>query len=96
MERFAPERDAWLSRSAFFHHGDYAYFRFLVPPGLRVLDLGCGIGDLLAVLRPARGVGIDFSKRATQCARAAHLQFGFHVGDIENPQTFAQIKGPST
>ena len=36
-------------------------FRLIIPPGLRVLDLGCGRGDLLASLEPAVGVGVDFS-----------------------------------
>jgi SAM-dependent methyltransferase len=49
-------------------------YRFLVPPGLRVLELGSGTGDLLAGLRPARGVGVDFSPAAIQGARARHPQ----------------------
>ena len=28
-------------------------YRFLIPPGMRVLELGCGEGDLLAAVRPA-------------------------------------------
>src|SRR5262245_39396103 len=36
-------------------------YRFLVPAGGRVLELGCGRGDLLAATRPAVGIGIDFS-----------------------------------
>jgi SAM-dependent methyltransferase len=49
-------------------------YRFLVPPGLRVLELGSGTGDLLAALRPARGVGVDFSPAAIQGARTRHPQ----------------------
>ena len=33
--------------------------QLLVPPGLRVLEVGCGTGDLLAHLQPAHGVGIE-------------------------------------
>src|SRR4051812_6313871 len=29
-----------------------------IAPGQRVLELGCGTGDLLAALRPAGGVGV--------------------------------------
>jgi len=28
---------------------------------MKVLELGCGLGDLLAAVRPSRGVGVDFS-----------------------------------
>src|SRR5262249_52362419 len=33
-------------------------YAFLVPPGSSVVELGCGLGDLLAAVKPARGVGI--------------------------------------
>jgi len=36
-------------------------YRTIVPPRLRVLELGCGQGDLLAALKPSAGVGVDFS-----------------------------------
>lgn len=52
-------------------------YRTTIPPGQRVLELGCGTGDLLAAVEPAVGVGVDFS--AEMVARAAqrhpHLTF---------------------
>lgn len=44
----------------------------LVLPGQRVLELGCGDGDLLAALEPAPGVGVDFSAAACATARKRH------------------------
>ena len=46
----APERRKWLARAAFFHEEDLRYLKFLIPEGARVLELGCGTGDLLAAL----------------------------------------------
>jgi len=57
----APERRKWLARAAFFHEEDLRYLKFLIPEGARVLELGCGTGDLLAALKPSFGVGVDFS-----------------------------------
>lgn len=36
-------------------------YRFNIPAGMSVLEVGCGQGDLLAAVKPSRGVGIDFS-----------------------------------
>jgi SAM-dependent methyltransferase len=54
------------------------HFKFLVPPRLRVLELGCGVGDLLAAVEPARGVGVDFSPAVVELARQRHPQLEFH------------------
>jgi methionine biosynthesis protein MetW len=58
----------------------------LLPPGGRVLDIGCASGGLLALLRPTAGhlAGLELSSRA---ARAATL-IGDHIvcGALEDPQ----------
>ena len=43
--------------------------RALVPPGESVLDAGCGDGDILEALRPARGLGIDLCAKQIDAAR---------------------------
>ena len=47
-------------------------YRFLVPEGLRVLELGCAEGDLLAALKPACGVGVDFAPAMLTAAQKRH------------------------
>lgn len=39
----------------------FAIYGQLIPPGLRVLEVGSGSGDLLASLHPSAGIGVDFS-----------------------------------
>ncbi|HVU23538.1 MAG TPA: glycosyltransferase [Opitutus sp.] len=58
------------SVQAGFHAGIAASLRQIVPPGSRVLEAGCGRGDLLRALRPARGLGIDISAGMLEQARA--------------------------
>jgi SAM-dependent methyltransferase len=65
-----------------------------VPPGRKVLVLGCGTGAMLAALEPSEGVGVDISPRMIEVARATYPQFSFHVGDIEDPATIARLGGP--
>ena len=59
-----------------------AVYREIIPSGSRVLEIGCGRGDLLAALSPSLGVGIDLSARMVELAREAHSEFEFHAADI--------------
>src|SRR5215467_11650727 len=68
----APERQKWLARAAFFHQEDLLYLQFLIPEGARVLELGCGTGDLLAALTPSPGIGLDCSAVMIAQTRQAH------------------------
>ena len=46
--------------NAAYREDDRKFMRFLIPPGKRVLELGCGQGELLAAVQPSYGVGVDF------------------------------------
>jgi len=43
-----------------------------IPPGERVLEWGCGVGDLLAALKPAEGLGLDADADHIAAARRRH------------------------
>jgi SAM-dependent methyltransferase len=80
--------------NAAYREGDRKFMQFLIPPGKRVLELGCGRGDLLAALAPSYGVGIDFSARTVAKARELYPALHFVLGDVEDPATLAPIEGP--
>ena len=67
-----------------YHRRLESVYRFLVPPGLRVIELGCGEGDLLASLAPAEGIGIDFSPAMINIARQRHPNLQFIVADAHH------------
>jgi ubiquinone/menaquinone biosynthesis C-methylase UbiE len=62
----------FTSMNRCYHEYLVKMYRFLVPAGLRVLEVGCGQGDLVAKLAPAEGVGLDFSRGMLKKARQAH------------------------
>ena len=70
--------------SGYYHERLNRLYRFHIPPGLRVLELGCGNGDLLAALAPAYGVGVDFSLAATEEARRRHPELHFVTADVHD------------
>ena len=65
-----------------------------MPEDASVLDLGCGIGDLLAALSPKHGVGIDISAAMLDQARTRHPETTFIQGDVEDPAFLATLGGP--
>jgi len=94
FDRLAEERDGWIRRNEFFYASDTDYMRFLIPQGANVLELGCGTGQLLASLDPARGVGLDISEKMIGVARSKYPNLEFHVGDMEDATVIASLKGP--
>ena len=60
------------------------FFKSVVPANKKVLELGCGEGDLLAALNPSHGVGVDFSPMMIQNARKKHLKLTFIEADIHD------------
>lgn len=76
--------ETWFSRE--YHRRLREIYRHLISPGLSVLELGCGRGDLLAAVEPARGVGIDFSSEMLNLARQRHPNLTFIQADAHTLQ----------
>jgi SAM-dependent methyltransferase len=77
-----------------FHAQLRAHFQHHIAEGESVLELGCGAGDLLAALQPARGLGVDFSAAMIEKARTRHgAQPGleFRVLDVDGAEWTEQF-----
>ena len=92
-DQVANQRENWINKNLQYYKDDHNYMSFLIQPGQRVLDLGCGTGGLLAALSPVYGVGVDLSQRMIDIARSKHANLNFIQGDIEDPSVLAKIKG---
>lgn len=57
--------------------------RSLVPPGRKVLDVGCGRGDVLAAVQPRAGLGIDLSAAMVRGATQDHPTLTFRQCPME-------------
>ncbi len=95
MRKFSKERiDHWdrVSRkkenpkrfSGFYHQVLRHYYSFFISPGLRILELGCSHGDLLAAMKPSLGVGVDFSADMVRQASKKHPGLIFIRGDAHD------------
>ena len=79
FDRFSGVEARWKRRNRTYHKLVASLYRFLVSPNARVLEIGCGQGDLLAALSPSRGVGIDVSQEMVALARSRHPACTFEV-----------------
>lgn len=87
----ATLRDSWRGWGGSYHRRLAEVYRFLVSPGQNVLEIGCGFGDLLAAVQPARGVGVDFSSGMIQRATERHPDLEFIHADAHD---LSFLKGP--
>jgi len=83
----ARKQETWTSWGGYYHRRLNQVYQSLVAPGQSVLELGCGLGDLLAALKPSEGVGVDFSGEMIGAARRRHPHLRFihadaHVLDV--------------
>ncbi|MBN1788524.1 MAG: glycosyltransferase [Sedimentisphaerales bacterium] len=61
--------------------------KFVVPPQMRVLEIGCSTGRLLADTKPAYGLGIDNNEKLIEAAKHIHADkenLTFVCDDAEN------------
>jgi len=84
FDRLAPTRRRAKRRARFYYQSLRELVRFIVPPGKKVLEIGCGTGELLAATEPKRGVGIDFSSRMLELASESFPAIEFIEADAHD------------
>lgn len=94
FEVVAPKRRGWKQSNAYYYQLQTDYYRFLIPKGKRVLELGCGTGELLADLEPSYGLGIDLSENMIHLAQESFPDLDFRHADAETPSTWGKVEAP--
>lgn len=92
FDDFAPHRDRWRSANDGYHGEIARLYSYYVQPDSSVLEIGCATGELLAALKPSRGVGVDLSPAMIERARARNPHLTFHEGAFE---TLPPLLGPA-
>lgn len=83
FERMAPELDRWSQRNRYYYEDLEHLHQFLIPAGSRVLEVGCGTGDLLKSVAPEVGVGVDFAPAVVDIACQKYPQYAFYCLEAE-------------
>ena len=69
----------WINRNRYYYELLNRLLRFLVEPQKRVLSVRCGTGNLLAVVQPVKGKGIDICPEIVEIAQQRNRSFEFAV-----------------
>lgn len=81
-DSIAPKKSSLLSR--YYHKKIASRYQTLIPLDQRILELGCGKGDLLSALKPSKGVGVDFSSEMIAVAKDRHPNLQFIEADAHD------------
>ncbi|MHC1778215.1 MAG: glycosyltransferase [Lentimicrobium sp.] len=84
VEQVAPRREKYIRQNSSYYKNLVRFFRFNIPAGSKVLEIGCGTGYLLNATEPSYGMGIDFSPAMIRIAAERYPNLHFQVMDAEN------------
>ncbi len=84
FDSIALQRDTWKKKNWYYYREIERLCRFAIPEGSSVLEIGCGTGDLLAAVKPKRGVGLDFSPQMVKIAQHKYPELEFQIGEAES------------
>jgi len=89
LAKIAVRRESWINRNRYYYELLNRLFRFLVEPEKKVLSVRCGTGNLLAVVRPSSGKGIEICNEIVDIAKQRNPSFEFAVA-FPDKQEFQQ------
>lgn len=74
FDEVAERYDYYKEKNAFYYQNLKKLLKAKIPKQKKVLEVGCGTGDLLASLNPKTGYGFDISSVMVKIASRKHKQ----------------------
>ncbi len=93
LAKIAARRETWINRNRYYYQLLNRLLRFLVEPQKKVLSVRCDIGNLLAIVRPSKGKGIDICGEIAAIAQQRNPSFEFAVA-FPDKEEFQQAFKP--
>lgn len=86
FDKFAKRYDYYKTKNWYYYDNLKKLYRELIPDNKKVLDIGCGTGDILASVNPQHGLGIDASQEMVRVAQKKYsdnknLEFKWGVAE---------------
>lgn len=80
----ALSRGFWRKKNNYYHKLVEEFYKFQILPQKKVLEIGCGHGDLLATLKTSYGLGIDLSPEMIKIAKLKFPKLNLIQSDVHN------------
>src|SRR5688500_12613524 len=83
FESIASKRVSDRKKHSYYWNDITQYIDYFSHPELKVLEVGCGTGELLNEIRAEMKTGIDFSPSMIEIAKKRFPNLDFHVMPAE-------------
>jgi SAM-dependent methyltransferase len=93
LARIGPRRESWIKHNRYYYELLARLLRFLVERQKNVLSVRCGTGNLLDVVRPNSGKGVDICAEIVEIAQQRNPSLNFAVA-FSDKEEFRQAFRP--
>jgi len=83
-DSIASKRNERIKSNPYYYGRLLNSLKYIVPPGAKVLHVGCGTGYILNRLEPGLGVGVESSAEHIEIARKNYPDYQFFDQELEN------------
>jgi SAM-dependent methyltransferase len=83
--------EKWRNRNLYYYQDLEKFFRFSTSPHTSVLEVGSGLGYLLAAVNPSVGIGIDANPLAVEDSQRRFPELKFLLEQVEDFKPFEQF-----
>ena len=95
FDKLAPKRAKFVRRNRYYYRDLLRFLKYTVPVDANVIELGCGIGNVIGSLPNKEKVGIDFSEKMIEEAKkndATKTQYHVdNIGDLSHTQSYDYV-----
>jgi len=91
FENIANDYDYWKKKNWYYYKNIINIIKEYVPSGKRVLEIGCGTGDILASVKPKYGIGTDLSSEMIRISKSKYTfneNLRFYLPDEVTEQVY--------
>ncbi len=83
FDTIADQYDHFKKRNWYYYENLKALYREFIPGNSRVLEIGCGTGNLISHLEASFAMGLDISPEMIRIAKRKHPDIRFEATTIE-------------